>query len=63
MRVYRKKKGFFESLSLTNTIIFINVVVFVAVYLGFLFIGVDEIIRYVALSPLLFFPGGLSGLC
>jgi len=54
---YRRKKGFFEKLSLTNIIILINIAVFLVIWIG-LFFGLEEVvINYFALNASLFFKG------
>jgi len=61
-RPYRRRKGFFERMSLTNLIILINIVAFLLLTLGIIFGGGiidinDSLLRYVALSPELFLQG------
>jgi len=56
-RPYRRRKGFFERMSLTNLIILINVIAFVILF-PLLTSGLGEtVIKYVALSPELFIQG------
>jgi len=59
---YRRRKGFFERMSLTNLIILINVIAFFLLTLGIIFEGGitdinDSFLRYVAINPNLFFGG------
>ena len=61
-RYYRRRKGFFQSMSLTNIIILINIIVFVLVSLVVVFDGNvmdinESVFRFVALNPELFFQG------
>lgn len=53
----RKRKSFLRSLSLNNLLILINVVVFFLVFPFLVFDGGETVIRFVALSPELFFQG------
>lgn len=54
---YRKKKGFFSSLSLNNIFIIINVAVFLILFPFLLFGNQESFISYIALSPNLFLQG------
>jgi len=59
-RSYRyqgRKKGFFERMSLTNTLVLINVVVFMLLWISILSGFTETIINYLALNPTLFFQG------
>lgn len=59
---FRKKLNFWSRLSTTNTLIFLNVVVFVLLFVGLLWMrlkGLDQttVLSYVALNPELFVNG------
>lgn len=62
MARYRRKKNFFEGMSLTNFIIILNVIVFFFVTIGALIavsagVKVEKFISFVALNPELFMKG------
>jgi len=65
-RYYRRRKGFFASMTLNNILILINVLVFVLIALLVIILGVDltsveafenSFVKYLALSPSLFVQG------
>lgn len=65
-KYYRRRRGFFERMSLNNLLILINVVVFLVIFLLVLIFGIDltteaglknSFFRFFALNPELFFQG------